>query len=229
MSTDALRTQRRCRFFAGNQLLITSRRSRARTLATTQDSFEALLSWLDPSDREAAGRAYETIRTGLIRTLIARGFNNAEDLADETISRVTNRLSDIQDDYQGAPAKYFYGVLRNLIREQRVVKEVVVAELPIRLIKEEKTSQAYDCLIRCLRELPEEKSELVLDYYAYEGRDKIESHIKLAAELGISENALRIRVFYIRQNLEKCVRECVSTEIKRAPNPITFRIGHTKD
>ena len=207
------------------QLLITSRRSRARTLATTQEPFEALLSWLDPADRDAAGRAYESIRTGLIKTLISRGFSNAEDLADETINRVMNRLSDIQDAYEGAPAKYFYGVLRNLIKEQRVVKEVVVDELPIRLINEEKTNQAYDCLVRCLETLSGEKSELVLDYYTYEGRNKVEGRSRLAAELGVSENALRIRVYYIRQRLEKCVRACMSNEINRTTNPIADRIG----
>jgi DNA-directed RNA polymerase specialized sigma24 family protein len=197
-------------------------------LATTQESFEALLSWLDPTGRDAAGRAYETIRAGLISTLISRGFSNAEDLADETINRVTNRLSDIQDAYEGAPAKYFYGVLRNLIKEQRSVKEVVVDELPILPIKEEKTSQAYDCLVRCLELMPSEKSELVLEYYTYGGRAKIESRIKLADEMGISENALRIRVYYIRQKLEKCVSECMSNEINRTANPIGDRAGQTK-
>lgn len=189
-------------------------------MATTQESFEALLSWLEPGDREAAGRAYETIRAGLIKVVIARGFSNAEDLADETINRVTNRLPDIRDTYEGPPAKYFYGVLRNVLREPNPYREVVVDELPVRLVDEEKTSQAYDCLISCLGVLPAKKSELVLDYYTHHGRDKIDSHVKLASELGISENALRIRVYYIRRNLEKCVHECMANEMKRAGKSI---------
>ena len=190
-------------------------------MTTTQEPFDALLSWLDPDDREAAGQAYEVIRAGLIKVLISRGFSNAEDLADETITRVTNRLPDIVGTYQGPPVKYFYGVLRNVIREQPPVpKEISVDEFPVRLVEPETKDQAYDCLIRCLTFLPGEKAELILDYYTYQGRDKIESHTKLAHEMGISENALRIRAYYIRLKLGKCVRKCVKNEMKREANPI---------
>ena len=177
---------------------------------TTQESFEALLTWLDPDDRDAAGRAYETIREGLINVLISKGFSHAEDLADETIDRVTNRVLDIADTYEGPRVKYFYGVLRNLLKEQRFVKEVATNDFPVSLMEPAKTSQAYDCLVECLKFLPHEQRELILDYYSYQGRNKIESRNKTANELGVSENALRMRAFYIRTKLEKCVKECLS-------------------
>ena len=187
---------------------------------TTQESFDALLTWLDPDDRDAAGRAYETIRLGLINVLISKGFSNAEDLADETIERVTERVLDIRDMYEGPRVKYFYGVLRNVLKEQRLVKEIATDDFPVHLLQPEKTSKTYDCLIECLKFLPHKQVELILDYYSYQGRYKVENHNEMASELGISENALRMRAFYIRSKLEKCVNECLSrTQINRAKKP----------
>jgi DNA-directed RNA polymerase specialized sigma24 family protein len=187
---------------------------------TTQASFDALLTWLDPDDRDAAGRAYEAIRVGLIHILISKGFSNAEDLADDTIERVTDRVLDIRDTYVGPRVKYFYGVLRNVLKEQRVVKEVATNEFPVHLVEPEKTNKAYDCLIACLNSLPHKQCDLILDYYSYQGRNKIDSHVKMANELGISENALRMRTFYIRTKLEKCVKECLArTQIKLVKKP----------
>ena len=194
---------------------------------TTRESFDALLTWLDPDDRDAAGRAYEIIRAGLINVLISKGFSNAEDLADETIERVTDRVLDISGTYEGPRVKYFYGVLRNVLKEQRFVKEIATEEFPVHLVEPAKTSKAYDCLIECLKVLPHEQYELILDYYSYQGRNKIESHNKMANELGISENALRMRAFYIRSKLEKCVKECLSrTQMNRMQKTIGSRIGH---
>jgi len=49
--------------------------------AITKEQFDSLLSWLS-DDRELAGTKYETIRTGLVRVFVSKGFNDAEDLAD---------------------------------------------------------------------------------------------------------------------------------------------------
>ncbi|HEY0083559.1 MAG TPA: hypothetical protein VGB61_12265, partial [Pyrinomonadaceae bacterium] len=54
----------------------------------TQEGFERLLTWLSP-DREQAGKKYEEIRQSLIKIFVWRGVHEAEDLADETITRVT--------------------------------------------------------------------------------------------------------------------------------------------
>ena len=87
-------------------------------MAITQEPFDTLLSWLDPS-RDTAGQKYETIHSGLIRIFISHGFIDAEDLADLTINRVIDRLPDIREGYVGEPVRYFHGVARNVIREAR--------------------------------------------------------------------------------------------------------------
>lgn len=179
-------------------------------MAITQEPFDALLAWLGP-DREAAGQKYELIRSGLIRIFVSHGFSDAEDLADLTINRVVDRLQDIREGYVGEPARYFHGVARNIIREARRRKEVATDRLPERPAGVEQPSDAQECLLRCLGLLSDERRELLLDYYLYEGRSKIEHHREMARELGITAGALRIRVHHIRAALEKCAAQCVKS------------------
>ena len=156
-----------------------------------------------------AGKKYETIRGGLVRVFVSRGFNDAEDLADEVIERVAGRLKDIRDTYEGDPTRYFHGFARNVIRENLPSRRKEIAtEVPATWVDPEPTSTERECLEKCLQTLPAEKRELILDYYLYEGHEKIEHHKQMAAELGISEGALRVRVHHIRVRLEGCVLEC---------------------
>ena len=140
---------------------------------------------------------------------MSRGFSDAEDLADETINRVMKRLAEIRDTYVGEPARYFHGVARFIIREMSRRKEVAVDEVPGFLDEPEVHSDEYDCLVKCLRFLAPEKRELILDYYIYDGRDKIAQHRRMASELGITEGALRGRAHHVRGNLEKCIEQCL--------------------
>ena len=140
---------------------------------------------------------------------MSKGFSDAEDLADETINRVTKKLPEIQGTYVGEPARYFHGVARYIIREMMRRKEVAVEEVPGVTAEAEVHSDEYDCLQKCLRFLPSDRRELILDYYVYDGRDKIAQHRRMASELGITEGALRGRAHQVRGNLEKCIKQCV--------------------
>jgi DNA-directed RNA polymerase specialized sigma24 family protein len=180
-------------------------------LDTTQESFEALLAWLHSDDREAAGQQYEIIYTGLVRIFVSKGFSDAEHLADETIRRVCERLPEIRENYVGERARYFQGVARYIILEQRRNKEVATDRFPVQWTEVPDTSDEHNCLLRCLTFLARDKRELILDYYLYEGHAKIEAHREMAHELAITENALRGRAHHIRANLEKCVRQCMQS------------------
>jgi RNA polymerase sigma factor (sigma-70 family) len=178
-------------------------------LEITQQAFDALLSWLN-SDRELAGRRYETIRGGLVRIFVAKGFSSAEDLADEAISRVAARLSEIRQTYVGEPAAYFHGVARNLVFEELRRKEIPTDAIPFSSNQAAIHSDEYECLMRCLQFMTAQKRELILDYHVYEGADKIATHRLIAEELGISEGALRCRAHRIRVELEHCVLNCTN-------------------
>jgi DNA-directed RNA polymerase specialized sigma24 family protein len=179
-------------------------------LSTPQELFDALLAWFN-TDREIAARQYETIRASLIRIFVAKGCSNAEDLADETISRVCKRLPEIRDSYVGEPANYFRGVARNLLLESYRRKEIAADVSPVAWIQITNRGDEYECLMRCLQFLSPAKRELILDYHAYEGHDKIEQHKIMARELSISKGALRLRAHQIRVELEKCVLQCTQS------------------
>jgi DNA-directed RNA polymerase specialized sigma24 family protein len=174
----------------------------------TKEPFDALLEWLDP-DREKAGQRYEIIRAGLIRIFVSKGLSDAEHYTDEAIDRVMKRLPEIQDKYVGDPARYFHGVARNLILEAGRRKEVATDTLPLRRLQETIRSDTSECLSKCLKMLPRDKQEFILDYHLYQGRAKVDHHRQMAVELRISEGALRTRAHHLRVNLEKCVLECI--------------------
>ena len=140
---------------------------------------------------------------------MSKGFSDAEDLADETMNRVMKKLPEITDTYVGEPVRYFHGVARYIIRETVRRKEVAVDEVPVVSPEPDVHSDLYDCLLKCLRFLPSEKRDMILDYYIYDGRDKIAQHRHMATELGITEGALRGRAHHVRGNLEKCIQQCV--------------------
>lgn len=176
-------------------------------LSITREQFDSLLAWLD-SDREIAGKKYETIRAGLVRVFISKGFSDAEAHADEAIDRVIQRLPDIRETYEGEPVRYFHGVARFVILENMRRRETTVEELSAVWVDPRPTSQEHECLDHCLQLLPEQKRDLILDYLLYEGQRKIEHHRQMAKELSITDVALRGRVHQIRVRVEKCVREC---------------------
>jgi DNA-directed RNA polymerase specialized sigma24 family protein len=176
-----------------------------------EEPFEYLLSWLDDSNREAAGQKYQLIRESLVRIFVSKGFNDAEDLADLTIDRVINRLPEIRNNYVGQPARYFHGVARNIILEAGRRREIATDVLPVLPTEISYQSNEYECLLKCLKFLPVEKRELILDYYLYQGHEKIEHHKRMADELGITDGALRGRAHNLRVSLEKCISNCIPT------------------
>ena len=140
---------------------------------------------------------------------MSKGLSDAEDLADETINRVIKKLPEIRDTYVGEPARYFRGVARFIILEVNRRKEIAVEELPVVSIEDEVHSDEYDCLVKCLRFLSADKREMILDFYTYDGRDKIEQHKRMANDLGITDGALRGRAHHVRGSLEKCIQQCI--------------------
>ena len=176
-------------------------------MTITQEQFDSLLTWLG-NDREVAAQKYETIRSGLVRIFVSKGFSDAEDLADETINRVMVRLRDIRASYTGEPAFYFHGVARNVIRESARRKEITGGLVDGSVEPKTESNEEQDCLGHCLDRLPANKRDLILDYYLYDGHEKIEHHKQMAGQLQITEGAFRSRAFQIRVNLENCMRQC---------------------
>ena len=67
----------------------------------------------------------------------------------------------------------------------------------------------FECLDACLQNLPPEDRELVIKYYSREKSERVEMRRQLAEFLGVSQEALHVRVFRIRKSLRKCVVSCM--------------------
>lgn len=172
----------------------------------TPEGFNALLAWLDP-DREVAAQKYESIRGRLIKIFACRGCLDAEDLADETINRVISKLPEIQQAFTGEPARYFYGVANKVHLEY--VRRRPVPTLPDLQTQSEESELRFACLDRCMSKLAAEHRGLLLSFFQEEKHAKIEHRKGLAQGLGITANALRIRVHRMRASLYGCVKQCL--------------------
>ena len=178
----------------------------------SQEQFDALLKWLDAEDREKAGARYEEIQHCLIKFFIARGAADAEDLADETINRVTNKVEELKD-FKGDRLRYFYGVAHMVWKEY--LRRPQPPEPPPPPPDPGQIEQEYRCLEECIQRLSPDDRELLLQYYyPQEGCTLTEQRKLLAEKLGIAPNALRIRAFRIRERLQKCVKKCVERSLE---------------
>lgn len=146
---------------------------------------------------------------------MSKGFSDAEALADETIDRVIVRLPDIEAGYIGEPFHYFLGVSRYIIMEARRNPETALEITQFSTGKPPEKLDEYELLIHCLKLLPIKSQELILDYYLYQGHEKVEQHKQMASELAISTGALRGRAHHIRVNLENCVKNKLALSTKR--------------
>jgi DNA-directed RNA polymerase specialized sigma24 family protein len=171
-----------------------------------QDDFDRFLAWLRP-DRGEADKRYIEIHRWLIRIFRVRGCPeaDAEELADDTITRVVRKMPEIADTYIGDPMPYFRKVAHYVFLEY--IREPVLLPLPLPDPWEVK-ELLHACLDNCMKELPPEDQRVALSYYTDDGRAKIERRQKLAEELGGS-NALRIRMHRIRTTLHACISECL--------------------
>lgn len=175
-----------------------------------------MLEWLD-KDREIAGQKYEAIRHRLIKILHYRGCFKAEEIADKIIDRVARKVESLTD-YQGDPAYYFLNVANKVYHEFRREPEAVelpddFAEQSVAPATEADDFQPeYECLKKCLANLPVEKREFIIGYYQEDKKAKLANYKKLAEKDGIEFSSLHARAFRLRAALEKCVLKCLADE-----------------
>jgi len=167
------------------------------------EAFEKLLRWLDP-DREKAGEKHEKIRFRLIKIFVCRGCHEAEDLADQTINVVLSKIDWLVANYVGEPGLYFYAVAKKIHLEQ-LKKRRPFPNPPPPDPEPPELEQVCSYLDDCLDNLPSAERDMVLRYHEGDKQEKIQNRKKLAEELKISRNALRIKVCHIHSRLRECV------------------------
>lgn len=188
---------------------------------TNPDGFEEILAWLN-ADREVAGNMYVQLRHDVARIFTWNRCSDPEGLTDEVFDRVMRKVHNLRQTYDGDPRLFFYGVARNLVKETaKKVKTYASFEdagstlrsrPQVQTDEEEESIQAREqCLQSCLTGLSSEQRRLILDYYAME-QGQISHRAKIAKQLGLSVETLRVRVYRIRATLEECIERCLDKE-----------------
>jgi len=182
-----------------------------------EDAFRRLLAWLDEG-ADSRGARYLEIRRRLVAYFLRKGSTAADDLADETLTRVARRLADEQVAPEISSARYCYAVARLVHLEHRrtgPAREVNIETVPCEVATpawpddvSAGQTRRLDCLDRCLSRLGAEYRRLIVEYYCGERREKIERRRQMALRLGLSLNAMAIRACRIRGQLEVCVKGC---------------------
>lgn len=180
--------------------------------------FEQLLTLLDP-DPDRAAEAYADIRRRLIKFFEWRRCWDAEACADDALERVARRL-DEGVTMTATIHAFILGVATNVSRER--LREERHAELHdgiaappdgdplIRRDEQQREDLRLACMARCLNELPVEQRRALLRYHDGEARSRIVTRQRMASTLGIPLQALRLRMFRIREALERCIRNCMT-------------------
>jgi len=203
--------------------------SRKKEWILTENAFTGLLAYFD-DDTERAAEEYEIIRAELIRLFRYRGCSSPHELADEAINRVARKIEEGEMIRRQELSSYFYGVARNVLREYlrnpgssaTAIDELPPSDHPsedpeemMELRDARRRSELQSlCLEKCLEKLPPETRKLIVSYYEGEEGAKMENRRRLAEQMDISVNSLRIRLHRLRDKLEKCVSNCMDRDDK---------------
>jgi DNA-directed RNA polymerase specialized sigma24 family protein len=192
--------------------------ARKQPFVLERESFNCLLAALHP-DRQAASEEYERLRARLVRFFEWQGAFESEQLADTSLDRLAMKL------HRGEQIldlrNYLHGIARMVLREwrnQRQRKEMLLSHGARGLTEaapENDAEELYHALELCLAELPPTQRTLMLRYYsAPTHAEQVALRLRMAAEIGISANALRNRMLRLRIDVERATLRILSSAKK---------------
>jgi RNA polymerase sigma factor (sigma-70 family) len=179
------------------------------TRALDSPAWQRLLDFLAAEGLDPS-QAYERMRTRLVKFFGWRGVQTADELVDETLTRVAMKLPHTQIDGD-RPAAFVLGVARLVFLEwmrresrwERLDEADAGAAAPAARDVQEEWLTALD---QCLQRLPQDERLLLLRYHAATGQQRGTVRQAIADELAISLGALRVRMHRVRLQLEDCVQ-----------------------
>lgn len=188
-------------------------------------AWSELLAFLARGGRDG-GAVYEELRQRLQFYFEWKGCADAPALVDDTMNRIAAKLASGEQIHTDEPRRYAFGVARFVyleavkrgalhVADDRRAGVAAGAETDEPVQREARLA----ALEACLGQLPPHTQQLLLRYHEDDGRQRIDHRKRLADELGIALNALRIRVHRIRAQIEACVR----ARLTRAEHAATGR------
>ena len=189
-------------------------------------SFELLLEAITKPGREAV-EDYQRIRNKLCRFFGAYAVVDPDELADESIDRVAQKLGagavlDLTSD------SYFLTVARFVLLEHRrkhLNRAVSLddeesyfepsydpAEEAERTNERIQREIGLDAIADCRSKLSDEEREILDNYNGGSGREKIDRRNALAVKLGKTKEALIVAVSRINTKIKNCVKQKLGGE-----------------
>ena len=173
----------------------------------SEGAFSRFLARLN-ADPALAGEEYEKLRTRLIYFFERKGCRTPAELTDETINRVVRKIyegQEIRDLY-----KFASGVARLVLLEhwddpRREWEQIDERQSAPDFVDRDFDEQRLNCMRDCLGKLSPDDRGLITENCTNDKNGKL----KLANDLGITINALRLKVFRIRTRLNECYEKCV--------------------
>lgn len=178
------------------------------------NSFEKLLTMLDPHDREAAGREYELLRAKLIKYFEWRNCDNCNELTDDVFERVQNKL-ETDESIENIRA-YAFGIA-NFVRLEHYRdpsrQNVTIEDENSDFVSPDSSTdlaqeKRLDCLNECMSRMDDEDRSFLIRYHDEDNGRRQDVRKTIASELKVSVNTLRIRACRLRSALESCIRRC---------------------
>lgn len=191
--------------------------------------FHQLLKWFDEGE-DSSGQKYLEMRRRLVLYFDRKNCLSPDELADETFNRVARRLEEEGAIVTDSPAHYCYIVARFVLLEAlrkqqreesldeklstqswgRIHEPTPTPDVELAAYDErQEREQRSSCLDSCISALEPHDRQLIIDYYRGNQRAKIENRNAIAAQMGLTKNALCIRACRIRDKLDLCVKKCL--------------------
>ena len=170
-----------------------------------KEAFDKLLRWLDP-DLDKAAKRYQALHLRIIRIFASKGCYDPEELADQSFNVAALKIDWLLKNYVGDPALYIFGIAKKIFLEPKPkpIPDPPPSPDPVEL------ERRSNCLDQCLDQLTTfDERRFLIRYHANDKQERIWTRRQLAEELGLSMNALRIRVCHIHARLRPCIQECL--------------------
>ena len=188
----------------------------------TSNAFNLILSKLSDNPKKAADE-YLTLHFKLEKYFEwqDRGRWQADHsaLADETLDRVAKKLEE-GIEIEKTVQSYSLGIARfvwlEYIRINPLPTEIEnIPEPSAPESDPEEEDARLACLRSCLASVPkdDEERKLILDYYRKNGAKIKERRKALADKLGITTNALKVRMTRLREKLKNCIGKCMEKNL----------------
>jgi DNA-directed RNA polymerase specialized sigma24 family protein len=184
----------------------------------SEKAFSRLLARFN-ADPTLAGEEYEKLRARLIYFFQRQGCRIPAELSDETIDRIARKL---EEGYTIADlSKFSFRVAWLVLQEHWGDPRRDWQQLDERLSSSESNGEhdhdkdhnrklaehRLECMKKCLEAISPEEQELMVKNCTLKKNGKEE----LARAMGLTINALRLRVFRVRKKLCRCQEKCVRT------------------